>query len=82
MKKFMIAGGLLGFALAMFFGYVEQSDWALILWRASVASFCGGLLFRWWARVWIKSVQEVHQQRLSSEAKLAQLSPDSVPTKS
>ncbi|MFO1497075.1 MAG: hypothetical protein U1G07_01535 [Verrucomicrobiota bacterium] len=82
MKKFMIAGGLLGFAIGLVFGYVQNSSWPLMIWRASVASVCGGLLLRWWARVWVNSLHEIYQQKLAAEAKLAEAASAGLPSKS
>ena len=70
MRKFMIAGGLAGFSIALTFGYAQQGAWPIVIWRASVAACCAGLLFRWWAGVWIQSVQDAREQCLTSEPKL------------
>lgn len=58
----MIAGGLAGFLIGMAFGLAQQSAWPTILLRASVSTLCAGLLFRWWAGIWIRSIQEAFQE--------------------
>ena len=81
MKKFMIAGGLLGFLIGLVFGLVQQSSWPSVLWKASVATFCAGLLFRWWAGVWVESIYAVRLQKAAAEAKLADSEATVAPSK-
>jgi hypothetical protein len=68
MKKLMIMGGLLGFAIATGVGLAQHSSWSSILWRASVAALAAGHLLRWWGQVWINSLIQAHQVRLASAA--------------
>jgi hypothetical protein len=63
MKKFMITGGLLGFSIGLISGWLQQTDWPALLWRASVAALVAGLLMRWWARLWTQTVQEVCERQ-------------------
>lgn len=58
----MITGGLAGFLIGMAFGLAQQSAWPTVLLRASVSTLCAGLLFRWWAGIWIRSIQEAFQE--------------------
>ncbi|MCI0535291.1 MAG: hypothetical protein L0Z50_08685 [Verrucomicrobiales bacterium] len=58
MKKLMMLGGLTGFAIGLGFGLAHGNSWPLILWRASVATFCIGWLGRWLGGIWIRSLHE------------------------
>ena len=66
MKKLMIFGGLLGFSIGLSFGWLEGCRGESVIWRASVAAFCAGLLLRWWGRVWVNSLKEAHAGRLAA----------------
>lgn len=68
MKRLMIIGGLLGFAIGMALGAsTEGADAATMLWRACVAGVAGGFLLRWWGRVWVRCLREAHAQRLATD---------------
>jgi hypothetical protein len=63
MKLMMITGGLVGFSLGLGLGWVRDAAWPSILWRASVAAYLGGMLLRWWGKLWLKAWQAALQQR-------------------
>jgi hypothetical protein len=63
MRKLMISGALMGFVSGLAFGLVRANSWPVILGRASAASFCAGLLMRWWGRVWLSSFQQSQFER-------------------
>ncbi len=63
MKKLMILGGLMGFLIGVGFGLAQASEWPSVIWRASIAAYVGGLLLRWWGRIWVQSFQEACEQR-------------------
>jgi len=69
MKKLMIMGAMIGFSAGIVIGLVQGSSWPDILWRASLVCFASSYLFRWWGRVWLRSLREAQLERLS----LAQL---------
>lgn len=73
MKLMMITGGLVGFSLGLGLGWVRDAAWPSILWRASVAAYVGGLLLRWWGKLWIKEWEAALKQRqaAASDAKAA-----------
>lgn len=75
MKKFMVTGGLLGFLIGLTFGLAQQSAWPSVIWKSSVAAFGAGILLRWWGRLWIRSLQQAHQQASASSEKLAASKP-------
>ena len=64
MKKLMMAGGLIGFLTGIFFGLSQGASWPDILWRASIACFAAGMLFRWWGRVWLKALRQAQAEKL------------------
>jgi hypothetical protein len=65
MKTMMILGGLLGFLIGMVFALLQESDWPEVLWRASIAAYLAGLLMRWWGKVWLNTLKQLHLQRLT-----------------
>jgi ribose/xylose/arabinose/galactoside ABC-type transport system permease subunit len=65
MKRLMIMGGLVGFLIGAGFGLVQGVAWPELFLRASVATLAAGLLLRWWGRVWVRSLKESYDQRLS-----------------
>jgi hypothetical protein len=58
MKKMMMMGGLLGFGLGIVTGLVKEISWPALFLRACVTALLSGLLFRWWARVWIGGLKD------------------------
>ena len=59
----MSLGGLLGFVISLSIGLAQGSAWPNVIWRASVAAFAGGILLRWWGRVWLKSLLQAQRDR-------------------
>jgi hypothetical protein len=71
----MISGALMGFVSGVAFGLARANSWPLIVGRASVVSFCSGLLMRWWGRVWLKNLRASQAQRLAAETVKSPSSP-------
>jgi hypothetical protein len=65
MKKLMILGAILGFSGGLVFGLLQHSPWPEVLWRASIVCFGSSYLFRWWGRVWLRSLREAQIERLN-----------------
>lgn len=65
MKTLMILGALIGFGIGLLFGMADHGQWPASFWRASAAALIGGLLLRWWGRVWVKSLRQATEQRLN-----------------
>jgi hypothetical protein len=63
MKKLMILGALIGFSSGLIFGLAQGSPWPDVLWRASVVCLASSYLFRWWGRVWLRSLQQAQNER-------------------
>ena len=74
MKKLMIMGGLIGFLIGIVFSSASLGLTSpTVLFRASVAAAVGGLLLRWWGRLWIRCIGQVQAERLALET--AQIAP-------
>jgi hypothetical protein len=63
MKTLMILGGMVGFLVGIGFGLAQTSAWPDALWRASVTALVGGLLLRWWGRMWIRCLVQVQKEK-------------------
>jgi hypothetical protein len=58
MKKLMMLGGLLGFATGAGLALGTRSaEWPTAILRASVVCFAGGLMMRWWGKVWVANIR-------------------------
>jgi hypothetical protein len=64
MKKLMILGALIGFSSALFFGLLQRAPWPELIWRSAIMCFVSSVLFRWWGRVWLRSLHEARLNRL------------------
>lgn len=65
----MTLGGFIGFLIGIFFGLAQGSAWPAVIWRASVAMLLGGVVLRWWAGVWTRSLRDAHRERLEGNYK-------------
>ena len=63
MKKLLLVGGLLGFAIGMGFGLIQGESLPSALLKACVALYVGAMLMRWWGRAWIKALEESRRER-------------------
>ncbi len=68
----MLIGGLLGFGTGMVSALARNCDWSSVLWRASIAAYMGGLLMKWWGRVWVSSLHQLQMQRVAEAAQAKQ----------
>ncbi|WCJ58211.1 hypothetical protein NXS98_10790 [Fontisphaera persica] len=64
----MLLGGIIGFGIGIGFGLAESSPGPEALWRAAAAALVGGVLMRWWGRVWVKSLRQAHQDQAARAA--------------
>ena len=67
MKKLMITGGMIGFAIAVATGLANQSGWPAILCRASIAALFAGIMLRWWGKVWLQSWEQACNEKLLAQ---------------
>ena len=63
----VLLGAFVGFAVGIGFGLARQGDTKWIFLKACVAAYLAALLMRWWGRLWIKSIREMHQEKLARE---------------
>jgi len=56
--------------IGIVFGLLQGSAWPSVLWRASVATFCAGMLMRWWGRIWVHSLELHYNEKQASVTKL------------
>lgn len=72
MKLMMLLGGIIGFGIGIGFGLAESSPGPQALWHAAAAALVGGVLMRWWGRVWVKSLREAQQDQAARAAQAAE----------
>ena len=58
MKFIMVLGGLIGFGIGAGFSWAAGSPWPSALWRSVFTALLGGLLMRWWGRLWVNCLRE------------------------
>jgi hypothetical protein len=63
MKPLMILGSLVGFVIGAGFSLAGNCPWSTVLWRACVGALLGGMLARWWSRVWLEGLQSAVENR-------------------
>ena len=63
MKKMMIMGGMLGFAIGAVTGIVKEISWPALFLRSCVTALIAGLLFRWWGQVWLNGLRDSLAQK-------------------
>lgn len=71
MKLMMLLGGIIGFGIGIGFGLAESSPGPEALWRAAAAALIGGVLMRWWGRVWVKNLRQAQQEQAARAAAAA-----------
>jgi hypothetical protein len=67
MKKLMLIGGMLGFAIGIIFGRLQSAEDSTVLWRSCVAALAAGWLMRWWGQVWVRNIHQAHADRLARQ---------------
>jgi len=68
MKSLLILGALIGFGIGLLFGLADHGEWPQALWRAAAAALVAGVIFRWWGRIWLKSLRAAAEQQLAALA--------------
>lgn len=67
MRRLMLTGGMGGFGIGIACGWMtDGASWPGVFCRACVAALAGGLLLRWWGRVWRRCWEEVTAERLAA----------------
>jgi hypothetical protein len=63
MKLIMVLGGAMGFGIGAAFSLAQGSSWSELVWRSSFAALLGGILLRWWGRLWLTCLRDSLEER-------------------
>lgn len=72
MKAIMILGANVGFVLGFLASIQGGCSGAVALWHACAAALVGGVLSRWWGRVWFQELNSMLEQRRRERAAAAE----------
>lgn len=74
-KKIMMFGAMMGFALGVAMSYWQQTSPDTAFWRGCVGALTGGFLMRWWAGVLALNLHQALAEKaaleLQKEAEMA-----------
>jgi len=65
MKLLILLGGMVGFITGVGLGLLREKSLCSIVLHACVVMYVGGLLMRWWGRVWIRGLQYANEKEPS-----------------
>ena len=68
MKALMILGALIGFGIGLLLALSGHGTWPTAVFRAAAAAVAGGMLLRWWGRVWLQSLRAAREQQMTQSA--------------
>ena len=71
MKAMMILGSIVGFILGAGSSLLGNCLWSTDLWHACVGALFGGLLGRWWSRMWFDGLMDALEQQRRARAAAA-----------
>lgn len=63
MKLIMVLGGAMGFGIGAAFSLAQGSSWPALVWRSAFAALLGGILLRWWGRLWLTCLRDSLEER-------------------
>ena len=63
MKAMMILGSIAGFLLGVGSSLLGNCLWSTALWHACGGALLGGLLGRWWGRMWFDGLADALEQQ-------------------
>jgi hypothetical protein len=63
MKATMILGANVGFVLGVGASFLGDCTGPIALWHGCATALAGGLLGRWWGKVWFAEFQSAQEQR-------------------
>jgi hypothetical protein len=72
MKSMMILGAMSGFVLGAGSSYAGDCSSSTIFWHASVTALAGGLLARWWGRMWFVGLADALEQQRRARAQASE----------
>lgn len=79
MKLIMVLGGVMGFGIGATFSWAQGSSWPALVWRSALAALLGGILLRWWGRLWLTSLRDSLQERQAALKKQLPSNPSNTP---
>ena len=80
MKAMMILGSIIGFILGAGSSLLGNCLESTTLWHACVGALLGGVLARWWSRMWFDGLTDALEQQRRARAAAA-ASENKTPTK-
>ena len=72
MKSMMILGAMTGFLLGAGSSMAGDCTGSTIFWHASVTALVGGMLARWWGRMWFTGLADAIEQQRRARALAAE----------
>ena len=72
MKSMMILGAMTGFILGAGSSLAGDCAGSTIFWHASVAALVGGILARWWGRMWFAGLADALEQQRRARAQASE----------
>jgi len=78
MKAIMILGANVGFVLGMSASILGGCSWSVALGHAGIAALVGGILGRWWGKIWYTELHSALDQRRRERAAAASETKNSV----
>ena len=67
MKLIMVLGGLLGLGIGLCFSWAQGSPWPAAVWRSAITALLGGILLRWWGRLWVRCLRDAHREKQAAQ---------------
>ena len=68
MKAIMILGANVGFVLGISASILGGCSWSTALGHAGIAALAGGILGRWWGKIWYTELHSAIEQRRRERA--------------
>jgi hypothetical protein len=68
----MILGATMGFVLGAGSSYAGECTAPTIFWHASVMALVGGILARWWGRMWFAGLADALEQQRRARAQASE----------
>lgn len=72
MKSMMILGAMTGFVLGAGSSYAGNCTAATAFWHASVTAWVGGVLARWWGKMWFTGLADALEQQRRARAQASE----------
>jgi hypothetical protein len=69
----MILGAMTGFILGAGSSMAGDCTSSTIFWHASVTALVGGMLARWWGRMWFTGLADAIEQQRRARAQAAEI---------